>query len=165
MAETVKSYLLKHQIDYELVAHPKTSSSRDSAEALHIPEDHIAKAVIVKDTQGYAMVIIPGHHWLKLKAMKEELDRGFELAEENEINKLFSDCQSGAIPPLGPAYKLETFMDQRLLTLANVFFEAGDHQHMVHIDGKALHTLLKGVRHQDVHKSWVFFLAKLLINF
>lgn len=92
------------------------------------------------------MIVIPEHHWLKLKVMKEDLDRELELAEETEINKLFSDCQSGAIPPLGPAYKLETFMDQRLLALANVFFEAGDHEHMVHIDGKALHTSLKGVR-------------------
>lgn len=146
MAETIKSYLLKHQIDYELVPHPKTSTSRESAEAVHIPEDHLAKAVIVKDTQDYAMIVIPGHHWLKLKAVREALNREFELAEETEINKLFSDCRSGAIPPLGPAYKLETFLDQRLLTLANVFFEAGDHEHLVHLDGKAFHRLLKGVR-------------------
>lgn len=147
MAETIKSYMLKHKIDYELVAHPKTSTTRESAEAVHIPEDHIAKAVIVKDIQSYAMVVIPGHHWLKLKLMTEELGREFELAEETEINKLFSDCQSGAIPPLGPAYKMETFMDQRLLTLANVFFEAGDHEHLVHLSGEAFRTLLKGVRH------------------
>ena len=147
MAETIKSYMLKHHIDYKLVAHPKTSTTRESAEAVHIPEDHIAKAVIVKDIQSYAMVVVPGRHWLKLKVMTEELGREFELAEETEINKLFSDCQSGAIPPLGPAYKMETFMDQRLLTLANVFFEAGDHEHLVHLDGEAFRTLLKGVRH------------------
>jgi Ala-tRNA(Pro) deacylase len=147
MAETIKSYMFKHQVDYNLVAHPKTSTTRESAEALHISEDHIAKAVIVKDAQGYAMVVIPGGHWLKLKVIKEELGRDFELAEEAEINKLFSDCQSGAIPPLGPAYKLETFMDERLLSLANIFFESGDHEHLVHVDGEAFHTLLKGVRH------------------
>lgn len=147
MAETIKSYMSAHQIDYDLVPHPKTYNSRESAEATHIPDDHIAKAVIVKDGQGYAMAVIPGRHWLKLKAMREEIGRDFELAEEAEINKLFSDCKSGAIPPLGPAYQLETFMDQRLLMLANVFFEAGDHEHLVHVDSKAFHTLLKGARH------------------
>jgi Ala-tRNA(Pro) deacylase len=106
MAERVKFYRLKHQIDYQLVAHPKTSTSRESAEVLHIPKDHIAKALIVKDTQGYAMEVISGPHWLKLKAMKEELDREFELVKETEINKLLSDCQSGTIRPLSPAYKL-----------------------------------------------------------
>lgn len=147
MAATIKSYMLKHHIEYELVAHPKTYTCREGAEAVHIAEDHIAKAVIVKDPQGYAMVVIPGHHWLQLNTINEELDRQFELAQETEINKLFSDCQAGAIPPLGPAYKLQTFMDERLLTLANLYFEAGDHEHLVHLDGEAFRTLLKGVRH------------------
>lgn len=147
MAETIKSYMSEHQINYELVPHPKTYTSRDSAEAAHVPDDHIAKAVILKDAKGYAMAVIPGSHWLKLQAMREEVDRELELAEEAEIDKLFSDCQSGAIPPLGPAYELETFEDQRLLMLANVFFEAGDHKHLVHVDGESFRTLLKGARH------------------
>jgi hypothetical protein len=33
MVETIKSYMLKHQIDYKLVAHPKTATRRESAEA------------------------------------------------------------------------------------------------------------------------------------
>ncbi len=119
----------------------------DTARTCLIDDLVNAPTVIVKDIQSYAMVVVPGRHWLKLKVMTEELGREFELAEETEINKLFSDCQSGAIPPLGPAYKMETFMDQRLLTLANVFFEAGDHEHLVHLDGEAFRTLLKGVRH------------------
>ncbi len=147
IAATIKSYLSEHQVDYELVSHPATYTSRDSAKATHIPDDHIAKAVIVKDAQGYAMAVIPGSHWLKLKAIREEVGREFELAKEMEIDQLFSDCQSGAIPPLGPAYGLETFEDQRLLMLANVFFEAGDHKHLVHVDGEAFHMLLKGARH------------------
>lgn len=147
MAETIKSYMAEHQIDYKLVPHPKTYTSCDSAEAAHVPDDHIAKAVIVKDKLGYVMAVIPACHWLKLQAINEETNREFELAEEAEIDKIFSDCQSGAIPPLGPAYQLETFEDERLLMLANVFFEAGDHEHLVHVDGEAFHTLLKGARH------------------
>lgn len=149
MAATIKSYLLKHHIEYTLVAHPKTYTCREGAEALHIAEDHIAKAVIVKDSQGYAMAVIAGHHWLKLKTLNEETGRQFEVAHETEINHLFSDCQRGAIPPIGPAYGLQTFIDQRLLTLANLYFEAGDHEHLLHLDGEAFRTLLKGARQGD----------------
>ena len=52
ISETLKSYMSAQQIDYDLLAHPKTHNSRESAEATHIPEDHIAKAVIVKDTKA-----------------------------------------------------------------------------------------------------------------
>jgi Ala-tRNA(Pro) deacylase len=147
MADTIANYLLQHKVEYELVAHPKTYSSHETAKAAHVPDDHIAKAVIVRDEQGYAMVVIPGSHWLKLEALQQEADREYVLAAESDATKLFPDCASGAIPPLGPAYGLETFLDERLTSLANVYFEAGDHEDLVHVSGDAFHVLLKGVRH------------------
>jgi Ala-tRNA(Pro) deacylase len=48
---------------------------------------------------------------------------------------------------LSPAYGIETLIDERLTSLANLYFEAGDHQQLVYVDGEALHILLKGVRH------------------
>ncbi len=147
IANTIKSYLSKHQVEFELVPHPKTFSSHDSAESAHVADDHIAKAVIIKDEKGYAVVVIPGSNWVKLQALDDELNRKFELAEESEVNLLFKDCEPGAIPPLGLAYGLETFLDQQLTTLANIYFEAGDHKNLVHVHGEEFHALLKGVRH------------------
>lgn len=147
ISETVNAFLAEHQVDYELVPHPRTYSSHDAAEAAHIREDHIAKAVLVRDQQGFAMVVIPASEWLKLHNLQEETGREFVLAYEPEIDALFIDCQSGAIPPLGPAYGVETLLDERLTSLANIYFEAGDHEHLVHIDGESFHRLLKGVRH------------------
>jgi len=147
MAKTLESYLLQHGVEYELVPHPKTYTSRDTAKAAHVADDHIAKAVIVRDEQGYAMVVIPASHWLKLEALQQEADRDFVVAAESDATKLFPDCATGAIPPLGQAYGLETFLDERLTTLANVYFEAGDHEDLVHVNGDAFHELLKGARH------------------
>lgn len=147
VAATIQSCLSDHKVDYKLVPHPKTCSSHETAQVAHIFEDHIAKAVIVEDTQGYAMVVIPASDWLKLHALKEQLNRDFRLADESVLAELFGDCQTGAIPPLGPCYKLETFLDEQLTSLANVYFEAGDHEHLLHISGEAFLTLLKGVRH------------------
>lgn len=147
IAESIKACLIENNIDFELVRHPKTYTSRDAARAAHVPEDHIAKAVIVENLNGYAMVVIPGNGWLKLRALREEVDRDFILADESEVKKLFADCMPGAVPPLGLVYGLDTFLDEQLTTLANVYFEAGDHEHLVHINGDAFHSLLKGVRH------------------
>lgn len=147
VAVTIQSCLSAHQVDFELVQHPKTLSSRESAESAHVAADHVAKAVLVRDANGFAMAVIPGSGWLKLSALREASGREFDLADESDVDRLFSDCQPGAIPPLGPAYGLETYLDMRLTTLANVYFEAGDHEHLVHIHGEAFHDLLKGARH------------------
>ncbi|MGD8570525.1 MAG: YbaK/EbsC family protein [Gammaproteobacteria bacterium] len=147
IAETVRKYLAQHNVEFEPVPHPKTFTSRDAAQVTHVREDHIAKAVLLKDSQGYALVVIPGSNWVKLDALQEELNRDFQLAEEPEVDKLFADCAPGAVPPLGPAYGIETFVDEQLLPLATIFFEAGDHIHLVQVSGEAFHQLLKGARH------------------
>ena len=147
IADTVKNYLAQKSVGYDMTSHPHTGSSHETAEASHVRDDHIAKAVIVKDAAGYAMVVIPASHWLETKHLHQELDREFELVQEDELAQLFPDCESGAIPPLGPAYSIETFLDEALTTLANVYFEAGDHEHLVHTSGDDFRRLLSGVRH------------------
>ena len=147
IAETVKNYLDQKTVDYTLSSHPHTGSSHETAEAAHVDEDHIAKGVIVKDASGYAMVVVPASNYVEMKHVRKELDRELELVEEDEFSKLFSDCEPGAVPPLGPAYQLETFLDEALTTLANVYFEAGDHEHLVHVSGDDFKRLLGGARH------------------
>ena len=147
IAETVKNYLTQKAVDYTLPSHPHTGSSHETAEASHVREDHIAKGVIVKDAVGYAMVVVPANSYVEMKHVRKELDRALELVEEDEFAKLFPDCELGAVPPLGPAYEIETFLDEALTSLANIYFEAGDHEHLVHVNGNDFKTLLSGVRH------------------
>ena len=71
IAATIERYLIQHRVSYELVPHPITYSSRDTAKVAHVADDHIAKAVIVRDEQGYAMAVIPASHWVKLEAYKK----------------------------------------------------------------------------------------------
>jgi Ala-tRNA(Pro) deacylase len=147
IAETVKNYLDQKPVHFDLVSHPHSGSSHESAQSSHVREDHIAKGVIFKDSSGYAMVIVPAANYVEMKHMRKELNRELELVEEDEFAKLFPDCELGAIPALGPAYKVETFLDDSLTSLANVYFEAGDHEHLVHLSGDDFKALLSGVRH------------------
>ena len=147
VAETVQRYLVQHSIDYDLMPHPHTGSSHETAEAAHVRDDHIAKAVVVKDADGYAMVVVPASNWVEMKHLRTELNRDFHLATEEELASLFGDCETGAVPPLGPAYGIETFLDESLYSLANVYFEAGDHEELIHTRGEDFQALLSGVRH------------------
>jgi len=147
IAKTVTNFLAQKSVDYDMVSHPHTGSSHETAETSHVNEDHIAKAVIVKDNSGYAMVVVPASNWVEMKHLHKELDRDLKLVEEDELAKLFPDCEPGAIPPLGPAYQIETFLDEELTSLANVYFEAGDHENLVHTSGDNFKKLLSGVRH------------------
>ncbi|MBT8128552.1 MAG: YbaK/EbsC family protein [Gammaproteobacteria bacterium] len=138
--------MAQKSVDYELIAHPHTGSSHETALASHVREDHIAKAVIVRDFSGYAMIVVPATYHVEMKHVCRVLDRELELVDEDELAGLFADCEAGAIPPIGLAYDIETFLDETLTTLADVYFESGDHQHLVHVSGDSFNHLLSGVR-------------------
>jgi len=146
MALTQQRYLIQQKAEYDLMLRPRTESRYETAEAARISADHIAKAVVVKDVSDYAIVVIPASNWLKMDYLRHELDRDLHLATEDDIAGLFDDCELGAVPPLGPAYGIETLLDESLTSVADVYFEAGDHELLVHLRGENFQALLRGAR-------------------
>ena len=146
IANTLKQWLDEQGATYRSVPHPQSSSSRESASAAHVREDHIAKAVILKDGQLLLMAVIPADQWLKLHAVQQSLNRELELANEPEIDRLFIDCSPGAIPPFGQAYGIETVLDEALTALADVYVEAGDHRQLLHFSADTFTQLTRGLR-------------------
>jgi Ala-tRNA(Pro) deacylase len=147
LAQTAASALIREGVHYRLLAHPRTFSTRETAGAAHVPPDHIAKGVILEGEGRLVMVVVPGSHWVRLHAVEQELSRTLAFAAEDTVSALFPDCQPGAVPALGPAYGLEALMDEALATLAHVYFEAGDHEHLVEVSGEDFRRLLGGCRH------------------
>jgi Ala-tRNA(Pro) deacylase len=147
IAPKVLEYLTGENASFETVAHPKTFSSRETADAAHIFDDHLAKGVVLKDHEGYLLVVIPANEWISIHQLKDELDRDLQLATENEIERLFADCLPGAVPPLGEAYGIETIVDEALISLSKVYFEAGDHEQLILVNSEQFHALVRGQRH------------------
>ena len=65
--------------------------------------------------------------------------------EENEIDlaDVFSDCETGAVPALGPAYDLDTIVDPSLRGQQDIYFEGGDHKELVHLAGEDFEELME----------------------
>ena len=72
------------------------------------------------------------------------------LALEEEIAPLFPDCQPGAVPPVGGAYGLCAVIDDSLENQPEVYFEAGDHQTLVHLTHDGFHRLMRTVPHARI---------------
>jgi Ala-tRNA(Pro) deacylase len=143
----VKHYLKAQDVAFERIAHVATGSTHETALAAHVDEGRMAKAVMVHDERGHAMAVIPGDTWLNVDALKAETGRSFELDGEDQLNKLFPDCQPGAVPITGPAYGIETFVDDALMQLGRVYFEAGNHRDLLEVRADGFGRLTQGLRH------------------
>ena len=143
IAKRLKAYLDTHNDkNYRLVRHPHTASSMETAEVAHVPGDCLAKGVILKDTAGYLLVVLPSDFHVELEALNQMTKRQMAMATEEELAQLFPDCEVGAIPPLGMAYGIETLWDTSLGDKETVFFEAGDHESLVKVSGRHFHELM-----------------------
>jgi Ala-tRNA(Pro) deacylase len=142
IASTVSNYLAEHDVDYDVLMHPHTATSSESAEASHVPGTRLAKSVILEDDQGYLMVVLPANRQVDLGELHRQLNRNLGLATEHELGSLFSDCEIGALPAVGPAYGLETVVDDMLAEQPEIYFEAGDHEQLIHVSAETFLSLL-----------------------
>jgi Ala-tRNA(Pro) deacylase len=147
IARTVRNYLEQRQVRYDVVPHTRTLCSMETAAAAHVPGDNLAKSIILKDETGYVMAVVPSTHRLELGQLHRALHRPVGLATEAEIAELFRDCDYGAVPALGPAYGMMTLMDDSLVERPEIYFEAGDHEELIRVNGDQFANLMAGAHH------------------
>jgi len=150
IAARVKWFLDVNRVAYDVVFHPYTESSAETARAAEIPMGKLAKAVLLEDEQGYVMPILPASRRLDLEKVERKLERPLRLASERDASILFFDCESGAIPAMGTAYGIPTIIDDSLLGLGDIYFEGGDHVDLVHMDGAVFFSLIPDANHADL---------------
>ena len=133
MATTLQDFMQLQDIDYDVVMHKPTMTSSHTAQSSHVSGDQLAKAVVLKQEDGYLLAVLPASHHLHMGALQRLLDRPVGLATEAEVTRLFDDCAEGAVPCVGAAYGLKTFVDDSLSGQTDLYFEGGDHESLVHV--------------------------------
>ena len=147
IAKRLKWYLDSRGISYECIRHSHTHTALASARAARVPARVVAKCVLLEDERGYVLAVVPASRSLDLAKIEEKLHRHLELASEEELEQIFPDCEPGAVPALGPAYGIPTLLDEKLFELTDLFFEAGDHEDLVHMEGPDFVEMLAGSLH------------------
>jgi Ala-tRNA(Pro) deacylase len=148
MAMKLSEYLQSHPVQYELVKHPHSASSLQSAATTQLPAGCVVKAVVLEDEDEHFLVaVLPASRKIDLQALRSSTGRMLHLASESEVGERFGDCELGAVPPIGQAYGIETVWDDSLVNEPEVYFEAGDHETLVHVRMGDFVRLLEGARH------------------
>ncbi|QIG49501.1 aminoacyl-tRNA deacylase [Nordella sp. HKS 07] len=146
IASKLRQYLDGKGVHYDVVTHPRTSTSSQSAESAHIPGDRVAKSVVIHHELGYVLAVVPSTNRVELGTLQDLLDKRLGLATEDEVSTLFDDCDTGAIPPVGAAYGVPVILDDSLNGAPDLYFEGGDHKSLVHVSGDAFRVLTKDAR-------------------
>lgn len=133
ISSTLRDCLRDKGCQYDVVHHTPTFSTSETAEVAHIPGDRLAKSVLLADDRGYAVAVLPSTFQLRMTELWEQTGRHFTLARETDLRDVFKDCEMGALPPIGMAYGMKTYLDESLMLQPEIYFEAGDHEDLIHM--------------------------------
>lgn len=147
MAMKLSEYLKANGAPYEVLIHPHSSNSMRTARSSNVPAQCVAKAVVLEDESHRIMAVLPASRRLNIDQLRSD-DHAMHLTPESELTWLFDDCEPGAVPPVGPAYGMETLWDDTLTAQSDIYFEAGDHETLVHMKTRDFISLMKDARHQ-----------------
>jgi Ala-tRNA(Pro) deacylase len=94
----------------------------------------LAKVVIVEVGARFVMLVTPAPAKVHIEKLKQ-LFRGEDvrMAIEDEMRRLFPDCELGAEPPFGNLYDMETLIDRRLTLQDEIVFQSGTHTETLRI--------------------------------
>ncbi len=134
LSERLRSFLDSHHAEYTPTVHPQAYTAREVAAVEHLPTREVAKAVVVFGDGEYHMIVIPASKLVDFQEVRVALGLSHvRLATEEELGKLFPDCELGAMPPFGALYGVKVYLDDSIAGEDMIAFNAGTHRDEVHM--------------------------------
>ena len=126
--------LVSRHVSFQRLPHRRTYTANGMAQALHVKGRQVAKTVLLRTGQGHMLAVLPATHHIDLEQLRADLgDERIALANEDDMDRLFPDCERGAVPPFGSLYQLPTFLDNSLAEDESIVFEGPDHEQAIRI--------------------------------
>jgi Ala-tRNA(Pro) deacylase len=119
----IRDFLQARSVRFEVLLHAPSHSAAHLAGSVHVPGRLVAKSVLVKAGEAYALAVLPSTHRINTERLAEVLGvPSLRIATEAEVETIFADCEPGALPPFGRLYSLTTIVDASLSAGAEIVF-------------------------------------------
>ncbi len=113
---------------HEVVTHRTAFTAQEEAAATHVPGREWAKTVICFADGNPVLAVLPAHYKVDLARLRAMTGaREVRLATEREIAGLYPNCETGAVPPLGPLFGQPVYVDRVIAEDTEIVFHAGTH--------------------------------------
>ena len=82
IAKQLEWYLEAAGVPYEVLPHPHSSNSAQTARRARVPLHALAKPVLFEDEYGYLMALVPAARRVDIERLRRQLNRRLELATD-----------------------------------------------------------------------------------
>jgi Ala-tRNA(Pro) deacylase len=125
---SIEQFLTEQHVAYSVIPHRPAYTAQEEAAVTHIPGGQWAKTVACVADDRPVLAVVPATSLVDLDRLRAIAGaRDVHLASEREFERLYPDCEVGAMPPLGPLYGQPVFVDRALAGGNEIAFDAGSH--------------------------------------
>jgi Ala-tRNA(Pro) deacylase len=126
-------------IPFEELHHSEAYTAQQLAQREHFSGHRVAKVVVVMVDGRPVELVLPASRHVNVDRVRAILAANdVRLATEEEMEKFFSDCELGAIPPLRHWEKVDVLMDRLLNVEGDILFQAGTHADAIRLNFSGL---------------------------
>jgi Ala-tRNA(Pro) deacylase len=129
---SISEFLDRHHARYSVLTHPVAYTAQEEAAAAHVPGREWAKVVVCVADDRPVLAVVPAPLKVDFERLRDVTHaRSLRLAHEDELKGLYTDCEIGTMPPLGPLYRQDVVVDDTLAGDGDIVFEAGSHHESI----------------------------------
>jgi Ala-tRNA(Pro) deacylase len=126
VSPSVQEFLRQADVGYSVFPHPRACTAKQEAAAASVPEPNWAKVVICFADGEPVQAVVPADCDVDFDRLASLIGvPEVRMATEDELDWLYPDCETGAMPPFGPLYRQLVFVDERLVADEEIAFNAG----------------------------------------
>jgi Ala-tRNA(Pro) deacylase len=140
----LKEFLDREKVKYVTIVHSAAFTAQEVAAAAHVSGKDLAKTVILHLDGRIAMAVLPANRKIVMEDLRAVSGATkVSFATEEEFQKLFPDCDIGAMPPFGNLYGMEVFVAEALAADEHIAFNAGSHTELIKLAYQDFARLVK----------------------
>lgn len=133
-ATWIKNMLDSRHIPYEERHHRPAFTAHGVASHEHVDSHGMAKVVVVLADAKPVELILPADRRVTMERVRKLLGATtVRLATEAEMERVFTECETGAIPPLRHWKDVVILIDASLGDLDDLVFQAGTHEDAIRV--------------------------------
>jgi len=133
LSERLRNLLERNGVPYEVLPHREAFTALEVANTSHVAGKLLAKPVVIRESESrWYMAVVSAREHVDLATIHRVTGRAKgRLATEEELRRLFPDCEMGVMLPIGALYGIVTYLDEGLRRNDDIYFQAGNHDEIV----------------------------------
>ncbi|MBI3231479.1 MAG: hypothetical protein HYZ51_00120 [Candidatus Doudnabacteria bacterium] len=134
------------KVKYKVIEHKVVYTAHDAAQTTKKKLGEIAKVVLVKTDQSWALIVVPAGKYLDLAGIKKVLKaKKVSIASEKDIAK-YLKTKVSLLHPFGSVYNIPTMLDKGLSRTKKIIASAGSYTHSVELAIKDFEKIVRPIK-------------------